>query len=92
MDVIACMYAIPPICHTHRGEDKKKDQLELNMYFDMLMHMVTNTHLEINTNIMHQYVAGPAALKTMMHMILDELDRGAILVYPNTIEARVRLQ
>ena len=45
------------------------------MYFDELMHVATNTYIEINTNTMHQYVVGPAALKTMMHMLLVELDR-----------------
>jgi len=45
-----------------------------------------------NPDIMHKYVAGPATLKTLMHMILDELNRGAQEVYLNAMEARVRFQ
>lgn len=43
MDVIVCMHVIRPIWHTHQSEDKKQAWLELNMYFDKLMCMVTNT-------------------------------------------------
>lgn len=92
MHVIVCMHAIPPIWHTHLGEDKKQVRLELNMYFDKLMWMVTNTHLEITTEIMHQYVAGLDTLKTLMCMLSKELDRGAISVFSDTKEARVRFQ
>jgi len=87
-----CTHAIRPIWHIHRGEDKKKVRLELNMYFDKLLHMVTSTHLKINTETMHQYVVGPTALKMMTHMLSDEFDRGAISVYPNVKEARVHFQ
>ena len=62
------------------------------MYFGKLMCMTTNTHLKIITNPMHQCVAAPAALKTMMSILLDELDRGAKSVYPDAMEARVRFQ
>jgi len=62
------------------------------MYFDKLMRMVTSTLLEINIDIMHQYVAGPTALKTMVCMLSDELDRGARAVYPDTTEVRVFFQ
>ena len=62
------------------------------MYFDKLMQRVTNTHLEIIINTMHKHVAGPTALKTRMRLLLDELDIGSILVYPDATEARVRFQ
>ena len=62
------------------------------MYFDKLMHMVTSTHLKINTDTMDQYVVGPTALKMMMHMLSDELDRGAISMYSDATEARVHFQ
>lgn len=62
------------------------------MYFNKLMCMVTSTYLEISTNTMYQYVTGPIALKMMMHMLLDELDKGAISVYLDATEARVRFQ
>ena len=60
MHVIVCMHAILPIWHTHRGKDKKQVWLELNMYFDKFMCMVTQKHLEISRNTMHQYVVGIA--------------------------------
>jgi len=41
---------------------------------------------------MHQYVAGLVALKMMMCMLSDELERGAISVYPDATEARVYFQ
>ena len=62
------------------------------MYFDKLLCMVTSTHLEISIDTTHQYVAGPTALKTMMRMLSDELDRGAISVYPDAMEARLHFQ
>lgn len=62
------------------------------MCLDKLMCMVTNTHLEIIIDTMHQYVVGPVALKTMMHMLSDELDRGAICFYSDATEARVCFQ
>jgi len=89
MHVIVHTDAIPPIWHTHRCEDKKQVQLELNMYFNKLMCAATNTCLEINTYTMHEDVAGPAAPRMTMRMLSDELDGGAILVYPNAMEARV---
>jgi len=92
MDVIVCIHVIPPIWHTHQGEEKKQFWLDLNMYFDKLMHMVTSTHLKINTDTMDQYVVGPTALKMMMHMLSDELDRGAISMYSDATEARVHFQ
>ena len=42
--------------------------------------------------LIRQIVASPVALKMMMHMLSDELDIGAILVYPDAMEARVRFQ
>ena len=62
------------------------------MYFDKLMCMVTVTHMEIKTDTMHQYVVGPTALKMMMRMLSDELDEGAMSVYPDARKARVRFQ
>jgi len=62
------------------------------MYFDELMRITTNTQLEISADTMHQYVVGPATLKTMMHMLSDELDKGAKSVYPDATKARVRFQ
>lgn len=41
---------------------------------------------------MHLYVVGLTALKTMIHMLYDELDRGAKSVYLDAMEARVLFQ
>jgi len=41
---------------------------------------------------MHKYVVGPATLKKMMHMLSNELDKGAREVYPDAMEARVKFQ
>ncbi len=62
------------------------------MYFNKLMCMVTSTHLEISIDTIHQYVASLATLKTMMHMLSDELDRGAISMYLDATKARVHFQ
>lgn len=62
------------------------------MYFDKLMCMSTNTQSEIRKITMHQYVVGPNMLKTMMYMLLDEFDRGAISMYLDAIKARVCFQ
>ena len=53
MDVIERTHAIPPIWYTHWGEDKKQVCLELNLYFDKLMCMVTSTQMEISIDTMH---------------------------------------
>ena len=39
---------------------------------------------------MHMYVVGLVSLKTMMHMLSNELDRGAKSVYLDAMEAMVR--
>ena len=56
------------------------------------MRIATSLDLPISADIMHKYVVCLAALKVMMHMLTNELDRGARVVYPDAMEARVRLQ
>lgn len=53
------------------------------------MHIATSIDLSISADTMHQCVAVLAALKTMMCMLLDELDRGAKSMYPDATKARV---
>jgi len=89
MPLIVCTHAIPPIWHTHQGKYKKQVQLELNMYFENLMHMTTNTCPEISADTMQQCVAGLVTPKTTMHILSDDLDRGAILVHLDATKARV---
>ncbi len=59
------------------------------MYFDELMRIATSPNLVISVDTMHQYVPGLTTLKTMMHMLLDELDKGARAVYLDFMEERV---
>lgn len=56
------------------------------------MHIATSPYMSIIVDTMHRYVTGPTTLKTKMHMLSDNLDRGAQAVYPNAMEARVRFQ
>jgi len=76
MHVIEHAHEIQPIQHTPQGEDKKKVQLELNMYFGKLMHMTTNTHLKFSMDTMHQCVAGLATPKKTTRMLAYKLDEG----------------
>jgi len=46
----------------------------------------------INADTMRQYVVGLATFNTIMHMLSNELDKGAWEVYPDAMEARVRFQ
>lgn len=62
------------------------------MYFNKLMRVATNADLEISAHTMHQYVFGLTALKSMMHMLVDELDRGARSVYSDAMKVRVQFQ
>ena len=81
MHVIVRTYAILPFWHTHQGEDKRQVRQAMNVYSDKFMRTTANTCLEISADTMHQYVASPTALKTMMCMLSKVLDRGAISVY-----------
>lgn len=62
------------------------------MYFDEVMRTATSPDFPITTEIMCKDVVGPATLNTMMHMLLDELNRGAQELYPDAMEARFRFQ
>ena len=56
------------------------------------MCIATSLDLPISANIMHKYVVDPAALKTMICILLEKLDRGARAVYRDAMEARVKFQ
>ena len=92
MDVIVHAHEIPSIGTLIEGKAKSQVRLELDMYIDQLMHIATNADLQMSTETMHQYVVGLFALKTMMHILSDELDKGFKSVYPNATEARVQFQ
>jgi len=92
MDVVVHEHAIPSIGTLTEVKKKNQVWLEMDTYFDELMCIAIKIDLVINTDTMHQYVAGLATLKMMMHMISDELDKGAKWAYPDETEARICFQ
>jgi len=88
MDVVLHAHVIPYI-GTPTQANKKAQVILLDMYFDELMRVATNANLANSVETMHQYAASLAAPKTMMHILSDELDRGAKAVYADATEARV---
>lgn len=85
-------HTIPSICTLTKAMSKNQVRIELDMYFDELMRVATNTDSEISAHSMHQYVIAPVALKTLMCMLADKLDRGARSMYMDATEARVLFQ
>ena len=85
MHVIVCAHVIQSIQKTHQGEDKKQVQLEPNGYFNKLMHMTTNTHLNISTDTMHQCDTSSTAPKNTMHMLANDLDEWAEPMEPTSL-------
>ena len=71
---------------------KAQIRLELDSYFEELMHIATRPNFPISADIMHKYVVVLAALKTMMRMLSDELERGARAMYRDFMESRVKFQ
>jgi len=80
-------HAIPSPRTLTQLKVKKQVWQDLDLYFDDFMCIATNLNFLISANIMRKYVSGPTTLKTMMHMLLDELDRGAWAVYLDAMEA-----
>lgn len=81
MDVIVCTHVIPSISTLTKVKEKNQVWLELDMYFEKLVHIGTSTYLHMSANTMHQYVVGPTTLKTMMHILSGELNIGVKSVY-----------
>ena len=92
MEVVVHIHTIPSLGTLTQVKTKKQVQQNLDSYFDELMCITTNQDLPVSTNTMHKYLRGLATLRTMMHMLSDELDRGAQVVYPDAMEARLRFQ
>ncbi len=76
MDVVVHAHTIPYIGTLPKSKTKAQVRLELDLYINDLMCIATSLDLHITVNIMHKYVVGLTALKTMMHMLSDKLDRG----------------
>lgn len=77
MDIFVHAHGIMPIGTLTEAKTKTQVPLELDSYFDEFTGKATSASLEISVATMHQYVFGLNALKTMVHMLSDELDRGA---------------
>lgn len=92
MNVVVSAHSIPSIGTLTKAKTKAQVWLELDSYFDELMCITTSANLAISADTMHQYVTRSASLKTMLCMLLGELDRGARAVYLDVIEARLCLQ
>jgi len=82
-------YGIPLIGILIEAKEKNQVRLELDTYFDHLMPMATNIYLQVSANNMKMYIFGLALLRTELHMLQDELDRGSKSVYPEEMEERV---
>lgn len=48
--------------------------------------------LAMSADITHKYVGSPTTMKTMMHMLSNDLDRGTREVYPDAMDSRVKSQ
>ena len=91
MNAFVNAHVIQSIGTLTEAKTKAQVWLGLHSYFDELMCIATSADLAISANTMHQYAISPVALKTMMHMLSYDLDRGPILVYPDAMEARVHM-
>jgi len=92
MNVIVHTHAIPSLGTLTQAKTKNQVWQELDSYFDELMRTATNPNLPISVDIMCKYIFGPNTLKTMMHILSDELDREAWVVYLDAMEARFKFQ
>ena len=88
MDFIVHMHAIPSIGTLTEEKSKNQVRLELKLYFKQLMCIAASANLQMSVDIMHTYVAGLVALKTMIHMLHEEMDRGARSVYLDDTKER----
>lgn len=92
MDIVVHAHAIPSIGTLTQVKTKAQVWLDLNSYFDELMRISTSPDLSISADIMDKHVVGLTALKTMMRILSDELDKGARVVYLDVVETRVSFQ
>jgi len=92
MKVVVHIHAIPSLGTLTQAKSKKQNQQDLDSYFDELMRVATSPDFPISADIMHKYVTGSATLRTMIHILSDELDRGAQAVYSDAMEARFKFQ
>ena len=71
-------------------EAKHKNQIWLEI--DRYMKHLTNDDFELSAQNMQKYIGGPVMVKTMLHMLQDEMDKGSKTIYLETMEARVCYQ
>jgi len=53
MDVVVHAYSIPSIGRLTEAKKNNQERLELDMYFNELMHIAINIDMAINTDIIH---------------------------------------
>ena len=92
LDVIVRMHRISSIGSLTKAKHKNQVQLVIDRYMEKLRREATNDDLELNTPNIHKHIDGPVMVKTMLHMLQDELDKGSKTIYPESMEARVRYQ
>ena len=89
LDVIVQTHKIPSIRTLTQAMRKNQVMLDVNKYIEQLMRKTTSDDLQLSAKNMQRYISGPATLKTVLHMLQDELDRGFMTIYPESMEARV---
>jgi len=92
MDVIVQTHTIPSLGTLTQAKIKKQVRQELDLYFDELICTATNPTFSISADIICRYIVGMATLKTMMCMLLDELDKGTQALYLDAMEARFKFE
>lgn len=92
MDVVVHTHVIPSIGKLIEVKTKAPLRLKLDSYIDKLVRIATNLDLVISADTMHKYVFGLAALKKMMHMLSNDLERGARALYPDSMKERVHFE
>ena len=68
---------------------KNQVMLDVEKYIEKLMRKATSDDLQLSKENMQKYIGGLATLKTLWHILQDELNKGFITIYPEAMEARV---
>jgi len=59
------------------AKEKNQVRLELDAYFDQLLLTTTKANLQVSIDNMWMYIASLNLLRTKLHMLQDQLDRGS---------------
>jgi len=69
-----------------KAKHKNQVWLEIGRYMDQLRQDGTNDDLDLSEKNMQKYIGGPITIKTMLHMLQDELEKGSKTIYPEVME------